>query len=89
MNKRKYSVFRKRNGRWERMSTLAFDKESAVRVFQNVLLAFAFTSESLELRPVKDEELSADEAREIHERVTHRSKETSIHAEAGQAYLEL
>lgn len=67
MRKRKYSVFRKCNGRWQRMSIMAFDKQKAVRVFQNILLTFAFSGEPMELRPVKDEPLTESEAQEIDE----------------------
>lgn len=38
-HKRLYSLFEEQDGKWIRISTLALPKESAVRVFQNALLA--------------------------------------------------
>jgi len=37
---RLYSVFEKQDGRWVRLSLLAFPKETAVKHFQNALLAY-------------------------------------------------
>jgi hypothetical protein len=36
--KRQYSIFEKQDGKWVRISELSFVKESAVRIFQNMLL---------------------------------------------------
>lgn len=57
--KRLYSLFEQQDGRWVRISTLAYPKPTAVRVFQTALLApYLYPNESVkgkrELRPVKE-----------------------------------
>lgn len=39
MEKRLYSLFELREGKWVRISQSAFTKSAAVRIFQNALLA--------------------------------------------------
>lgn len=53
---RKYSLFEKREGKWVRISELAYKKSTAIRVFQSALLAYAFGHSQYvrELRPVKE-----------------------------------
>jgi hypothetical protein len=52
--KRKYGLFEKRDGKWVRVSeTLSFYKPTAIRVFQNALLAGAFgQAPERKLKPV-------------------------------------
>lgn len=57
--KRLYSLFEKQDGKWIRISTLAYHKSDAVRIFQNSLLApYLYPSESVkgvrELRVVRE-----------------------------------
>lgn len=55
---RLYSLFEKQDGKWVRISELAFKKSSAVRVFQGALLAGVFGGPTVkgvrELRVVKN-----------------------------------
>ncbi len=37
--KRNYSLFEKQDGKWTQISTITIPKKSAVRIFQNALLA--------------------------------------------------
>lgn len=57
--KRLYSLFKraraKKGGKWERISPLAFPKETAIRLYQNRLLSSAMGGDpdyELRLRPV-------------------------------------
>lgn len=52
---RKYSLFHKEGKRWVRQSPLAFSKETAIRVFQDALLAGSMSGKTVALRPVKEE----------------------------------
>jgi hypothetical protein len=57
MAARLYSLYQKQNGRWVRTSKAAFTKQSAVRVFQNALLASCFNGwQECRLRPIKSED---------------------------------
>jgi len=55
--KRIYALFEKQNGRWVRISSFAYRKSSAVRIFQGALLAPFLGGESFRgvrsLRPVE------------------------------------
>ena len=55
MNPRRYSLFVKDGKHYHRLSSIALQKASAVKVFQNALLAGSFTGYSMYLRPVKDD----------------------------------
>lgn len=52
---RLYSLFEKREGKWVRISDSAFDKQTAIRVFQSRLLDGVFSGITRELRVVKNE----------------------------------
>jgi len=52
--KRLYSVFEKKDGKWERLTTLAFKKEAAIRIFQNILLGGSCAGKEMALRVVKE-----------------------------------
>jgi hypothetical protein len=54
MEKRKYSVFFKRDGKYHRLTDLALKKSVAVTVFQNVLLNGTFSGLAMYLRPVDE-----------------------------------
>ena len=61
-HKRLYSLFEEQNGEWVRISKLALPKESAVRTFQNALLApYLYPTDDVkglrELRVVTDKEV--------------------------------
>jgi hypothetical protein len=60
MATRLYSIFQKIDGKWVRQSELAFGKATAVRVFQNRLLAGAFGElPVVELRPIPKPKIDA------------------------------
>jgi len=54
--KRLYSLFEKRDGKWVRITTLALKKSAAVRFFQDALLApfFGRAEYIRELRVVRE-----------------------------------
>jgi len=54
---RLYSLYQKQNGKnWTRISSLAYKKASAIRIFQGVLLDSCFKGwPELQLRPIKGE----------------------------------
>jgi hypothetical protein len=55
-HRRLYSIFEKRNGRWVRISPLAYAKADAVHVFQTALLDHGVLAGKVrELRPVRGE----------------------------------
>ena len=52
--KRDYGLFHKVGKRWVRLfPKRAYKKDTAIRVFQGLLLKFFFTGKTVELRPVK------------------------------------
>lgn len=57
--KRKYSIFLKKEGRWIRDTYSdgsplgAYEKQTAIRLFQNRMLSYSFSGVSFELRPVQ------------------------------------
>jgi hypothetical protein len=55
MATRMYSLFRKVDGRWQRVPNAgAFPKATAIRVFQDRLIGSAFSGSPCELRPVNE-----------------------------------
>lgn len=52
-HRRLYSIFEKKDGKWERLSTLALFKDAAVRHWQSILLGGALSGRIIELRVVK------------------------------------
>lgn len=52
--KRLYSLFEKQNGKWVRISNYSYTKSSAVKIYQNALLAYAMgeCNNERSLRPV-------------------------------------
>jgi hypothetical protein len=65
MAERMYSLFRRQDGKWVRVSSNAYPKKTAVRLFQNQLLDSAFTPSPLELRAVPAEKPSPIPASEV------------------------
>lgn len=55
IEKRKYSVFKKVDGKWVRLSTAAFRKSVAVRLFQDILLGGSMDGYEMALRVVNDD----------------------------------
>jgi hypothetical protein len=51
---RNYALFRRNGHRWERVSTEAYPRATAVRVFQNRLLNGAMSGEPVSLRVVPE-----------------------------------
>lgn len=49
---RLYSLFEKREGKWVRISDSAFHKQTAIRVYQSMLLDGAFNGITRELRVI-------------------------------------
>ena len=54
MQKRRYALHEKINGKWIRLYGCAYDKATAIRVYQSQLIACFFAGRKAELRPVKD-----------------------------------
>lgn len=56
MKARKYALYEKIDGRWHRLSTTAYTKPVAVRVFQSRLIEMSCSGRIPALRPVSDTE---------------------------------
>lgn len=59
---RLYSLYRKEGAKWVRISERAYPKQTAIRVYQDRLLAGFFSGEHVELRPIPKEK-SHEQAR--------------------------
>jgi hypothetical protein len=56
MAARMYSLYQKQGTRWVRVNSASFKKDTAIRVFQNALLASCFNGwQECRLRPIKGE----------------------------------
>ena len=60
MAKRLYGLFEKQDGKWVRLlPTHAYAKDTAIRVFQSILIDGVFAGKVRELRPLQKERQNA------------------------------
>jgi len=68
-NKRTYSLFTKENGKYIRLSSSAYHKDVAVRLWQSALLAGSMNGHSMYLRPAYKDDDHEQEYKDNYARV--------------------